>query len=114
MGTGAVDLAAANASTDSDLLNITSGNFTKGTGSVFTFDFWGMGSTGWHKLADWTGTTTFTDGDFNATNLTSGLSGSFTSAVFLNVVPEPSTFAMLLGGGAAMLAFQRARRRRRN
>jgi len=36
------------------------------------------------------------------------------SAVFLNVVPEPSTFAMLLGVGVMLLAFQRARRRCRN
>ena len=50
---------------------------------------------------DWTSATTFVSGDFVASNLASGLSGTFTvdsgtSALYLNVVPEPSS--ALLGG----------------
>jgi hypothetical protein len=62
-----------------DLLNITgvSGNFTKGTGSVFRFDFQGSTATGTFKLVDWVGTTAFTIADFSYTNLGPGLKGSF-------------------------------------
>jgi hypothetical protein len=70
------ELGAANAA---DLLNITgaSGNFTKGTGSVFRFDFQGSTATGTFKLVDWVGTTGFTIADFSYTNLGPGLKGSF-------------------------------------
>ena len=62
-----------------DLLNITgvSGNFTKGTGSVFRFDFQGSTATGTFKLVDWVGTTAFIIADFSYTNLGPGLKGSF-------------------------------------
>jgi hypothetical protein len=70
------ELGAANAA---DLLNITgaSGNFTKGTGSVFRFDFQGSTATGTFKLVDWVGTTGFTIADFSYTNLGPSLKGSF-------------------------------------
>jgi hypothetical protein len=70
------ELGAANTA---DLLNITgaSGNFTKGTGSVFRFDFQGSTATGTFKLVDWVGTTGFTIADFSYTNLGPGLKGSF-------------------------------------
>ena len=70
------ELGAANAA---DLLNISgaSGNFTKGTGSVFRFDFQGSTATGTFKLVDWVGTTGFTIANFSYTNLGPGLKGSF-------------------------------------
>jgi fibronectin-binding autotransporter adhesin len=74
----------------SDLLNIT-GNFVKGTGSSFSFDFAGTGSLGWYKLADWTTGTTFAASNFAASNLPSGMSGTFTvdntsSALYIEVI----------------------------
>ena len=59
----------------SDSLNITAGNFNKGTGSSWTFDFAGTGARGWYKLVDWSGTSNFSASDFVITNLTYGLSG---------------------------------------
>lgn len=52
----------------SDLLNIT-GDFTKGSGSAFRFDFRGYTGLGTYKLVDWTGTTTFSSNDFTYVNL---------------------------------------------
>ena len=117
LGSAATTLALANTTPGlSDLLNITgAGNdFLKGTGSSFTFDFATGGATGWYKLVDWTSTTTFVDTDFVATNLGSGLTGEFTvdsgtSALYLNVIPEPNVAALLGGLGTLMLL-----RRRRN
>jgi autotransporter-associated beta strand protein len=98
----------------SDLLNIT-GSFTKGTGTTFTFDFQNGGAEGWYKLVDWTVGSTFTATDFVATNLGSGLTGNFTvdggtSALYLNVVPEPSTWA-LIGLGLTTVVILRRRAR---
>jgi hypothetical protein len=96
----------------SDLLNIT-GSFTKGTGTTFTFDLQNGGAQGWYKLVDWTVGSTFAGTNFAATNLGSGLSvGSFvvdgaTSALYLNVVPEPSTWALLAFGLAAVVILRR-------
>ncbi len=113
LGTAAADLASANAATDSDLLDIAGGDFVKGTGTIWTFDFQNSGEQGWYKLVDWTGATAFLDGDFAATNLASGLTGTFTvdsttSALYLNVVPEPGAGVLLLSGlGAQLLARRR-------
>jgi fibronectin-binding autotransporter adhesin len=114
LGSAASTLALANTTPGlSDLLNITGGNdFLKGTGSSFTFDFAGGGMTGWYKLVDWTGTSDFVASNFFATNLDTGLTGTFTvdsstSALYLNVVPEPR--AALLGG-LGLLALLRRRR----
>jgi len=115
LATAAATLALANSTPGlSDLLNITgSGNdFIKGTGTSFTFDFVNGGTVGWYKLVDWESTTTFGASDFSATNLSSGLTGAFTvdsgtSALYLNVIPEPS--AALLGG-LGVLALLRRRR----
>lgn len=111
LGTAGLSLGASGTS---DLLNLT-GSFTKGTGATFAFDFLGGGQEGWYKLVDWTVGTTFLAGDFSATNLGSGLSGTFTvdnatSALYLNVIPEPSTFALVaLGLGAAGFLRRRVR-----
>ncbi len=100
----------------SDLLAIT-GDFTKGTGSSFAFDFLGTGTQGWYKLVDWSGTTAFAGTDFSAANLGSGLSGSFTvdsgtSALYLEVVPEPTTVALLTLSGIGLAGHVIRRRRR--
>ena len=114
LGLSAADLAgAASGLSTQDLLEITAGNFFKGTsGGNWIFDFAGTGEVGWYQLVDWTGITNFAAGDYTATNLASGLSGTFmvdgtTSALYLNVVPEPRT---ALIGGLGLLAMLRRRR----
>ena len=59
-----------------DLLNIT-GNFVKGSGSVFAFDLGGLGGAGTSTLVQWTGSTTFSASDFTATNVPVGLNAAF-------------------------------------
>lgn len=114
LGVSAADLTLADTTGTRDLLNITGtgSDFIKGTGSTFTFDFANTGETGFYKLVDWTGTSDFVDGDFTATNLASGLSGSFivdsgTTALYLNVIPEPR--AALLGGIGMLFLLRRRR-----
>jgi len=114
LGTPSINLAAANIGGTRDLLDITGAgsDFLKGTGSSWTFNFAGTGAAGWYKLVDWAGTTTFSQGDFSVTNLTTGLTGSFvvdsgTSALYLNVVPEPG--AALLGGIGMIFLLRRRR-----
>jgi autotransporter-associated beta strand protein len=116
LGTSASTLSLANSGLSTqDLLNITGGgsDFLKGSGSSFTFDFANGGAVGYYKLVDWAGTTTFVGGDFVATNLLSGLTGTFivdsgTSALYLNVVPEPNVAALI--GGFGILGLLRRRR----
>lgn len=114
LGVSSVNLAAADVGGTRDLLDLTGtgSDFLKGSGSGWTFDFAGTGATGWYKIVDWTGTTTFGASDFTALNLPTGLSGSFTvdnstSALYLNVVPEPTSAAI---GGLGLLALLRRRR----
>jgi autotransporter-associated beta strand protein len=114
LGSASADLGTANLGSNNDLLRIaaTGGDFLKGSGSAFTFDFANSGSAGYYKLVDWDGSSTFSATDFMASNLASGLSGDFimdpsTSALYLNVIPEPST-ALL--GALGMLALLRRRR----
>lgn len=97
----------------SDLLNIT-GSFLGTPGNLWAFDFAGSGAVGWYKLVDWTVGTSFSAGDFTATNLASGLTGSFTvdnttSALYLQVIPEPSSALLIL---SALGVFLLARRKR--
>jgi len=114
LGTAAATLTLADTTGTRDLLNLTgAGNdFQRGTGSGFTFDFANSGAVGWYKIVDWASTTTFVASDFTATNIAGGLTGTFTvdsgtSALYLNVIPEPSS-ALL--GGLGMLALLRRRR----
>jgi autotransporter-associated beta strand protein len=84
----------------SDLLALTgAGRFLKGTGPAWTFDFANTGDLGWYKLAEWTGgSTTFDSVDFQGTNLAGGYTGQFDiqgDALYVQVVPEPSTYALL-------------------
>jgi len=103
----------------SDLLAITGGNdFLQGTGSTFTFDFAGTGDFGWYKLVDWAGgSTTFDALDFEGVNLAGVYTSDFViqdSALYVNVVPEPSTYALLAVGASLVGAHAVRRRRTRN
>jgi autotransporter-associated beta strand protein len=106
------ELGAGNTS---DLLNIT-GDFLKNTtaGSVFRFDFLAGTAIGTFKLTDWTGTTGFSASDFSYTNLGVGNTGTFAFNgsqldFIVTVIPEPSTYAMLIGG-LGLMAYLRRRR----
>ncbi len=114
LGAGGPSLASLGTS---DLLAITGSgsDFIKGSGSTFTFDFAGTGAAGWYKLVDWDGTTGFVAGDFFASNLSPSVtSATFTvdlgtSALYLQVIPEPTMVGALAMGAVALLA-RRARR----
>jgi autotransporter-associated beta strand protein len=104
------ELGAANAS---DHL-LVGGDFLKGTGSDFVFDFQSGASTGTFVLVKWGGGTDFTATDFSYINLGSGLTGTFAfvgNQLEFSAVPEPSTYAAIIGVSA--LGFALVRRRRR-
>jgi len=106
------DLGGSNTS---DLANI-AGNFTKGSGAAFRFDLGNATTQGSYTLASWTGSTTFSAGDFSYTNLGGGNTGTFDvvgSSLVLTVVPEPTTTVGLIASGVAGL-FAARRGRRRN
>lgn len=105
--------ASASSSTDwrfelgtgnsSDLLDIT-GNFTKGGGDFFRFDFLGSAFQGVFDLVTWSVGTSFAAGDFSYTNLGGGLTGSFSitgNTLQFTAVPEPTgaVAGLLLGLG---------------
>ena len=113
---GAAGLAQGSPGT-SDLLALTGAKqFIKGTGASWTFDFANTGDLGWYKLAEWTGgSTTFASLDFQGTNLAGGYTGQFdvqADAIYVNVVPEPSTYALIALAGLALVARGVVRRRR--
>lgn len=104
------ELGAANAA---DLLNIT-GDFVKNTaaGSVFRFDFMGSTSTGNFTIVDWSVSTSFLASDFSYTGLGGGNTGTFAfsgSSLQFNVVPEPSTLALLAASLTTLMVFRRRR-----
>ncbi|MFM7242913.1 MAG: autotransporter-associated beta strand repeat-containing protein, partial [Planctomycetaceae bacterium] len=105
------DLGAANAS---DLASIT-GDFTKGTGSSFGFDFGNATTLGTYTLASWTGTTSFVGGDFSYTNLGGGNTATFDvigNSLVLSVIPEPTmTVSGLAFVVAGLVAARRGSRR---
>lgn len=100
LGTAQPTLALANVGGTRDLLDI-NGNFLRGTGSSWNFDFANTGSLGWYKIVDWTGITDFVPADFTFTNLAPSLSAVFhidptTSALYVEVIPEPGTLLTLV------------------
>ena len=106
------DLSTSNAS---DLVSIT-GNFTKGTGTAFRFDLGSATSQGIYTLASWTGSTTFSAGDFSYANLGGANTGTFDvvgSSLVLTIVPEPTTtLGLIVSGVAGLFAARRGRRRK--
>jgi fibronectin-binding autotransporter adhesin len=105
------DLGTSNTS---DLASI-AGSFTKGTGTAFRFDLGNATTQGTYTLASWTGSTTFSAGDFSYTNLGGGNTGTFDivgSSLVLTIVPEPTTTVGLMASVVAgLMAVRRGRRR---
>jgi len=94
----------------SDKLTIT-GAFTKGTGSTFLFNFNDVGAQSMTYTLLTFGSTTFADASgFSAT----GVAGTFAivgnSLTFTAVIPEPSTYATILGALALGGVVYRRRR----
>jgi len=120
LGIAQATLALANTGGTRDLLDITSGNFLKGSGSSFVFDFAGTGWGGWYKLVDWTGTTNFSVTDFSAININPVVTSySFhidngpgsTTALYIHMIPEAQVWALLSALlGALVVIRQRLRK----
>jgi fibronectin-binding autotransporter adhesin len=113
LGAAGLTLAAPG---DSDFLSV-GGDFLRGNdGSAWTFDFAGTGDLGWYKLVEWSGTSDFVPSNFSGVNLGGGFDSNFAiqdDALYVNVVPEPSTYA-LLALAAAGLGAHVVRRRKRS
>lgn len=117
LGTAASTLALANSgSSTQDMLLITGGtsDFLKGTGTGFSFDFGGVSQTGFYKLVNWGGTSTFNGTDFTALNLGGGRTGNFTvdtgtKGLYLEVVPEPVTWTLLAFSLTTVMVLRRRR-----
>lgn len=90
------------------------GDFLKGTGTDFVFDFKSGGTLGTFELVDWTGATSFLASDFSYINLDAAFAGSFAInghqlEFTTTAVPEPATWAALAGAAALGLAVWRRR-----
>lgn len=57
---------------ENDKVVITSGDFLKGSGSSFRFNFRGFSTHGIYTLVEWSGSTTFSAGDFSGVNYGEG------------------------------------------
>lgn len=98
--------AAALGLSEQDLLQV-AGDFSKGTGTTWLFDFLNTGENGWYRLASWQGETNFTSTDFSVVNLGGGRNAEFfidqnSESLYLQVVPEPSLTMLLLLGAAGV------------
>lgn len=91
------------------------GNFLKGDGSVYVFDFLSGATTGDFVLVEWDGATDFTAEDFSYTGLADGFTGTFAidgNQLVFTAVPEPATTAALFGVGVLGAALFRRRVRK--
>lgn len=116
-GGGTLNLGLG-AGTSSDKIAI-NGAFTQGSAGQYTIDFGNGGDLGsTYQLVTFTGGTNFLSGSaFNFVNLAPGLAGSFALSgndltFTTTVIPEPSTYAAILGAGALGMVIYRRRKAR--
>ena len=103
------DLGADNASSDSIAIT---GAFTKGSGSIFAFNFTDIGATASFTYTLLTfDSTDFSAGDFSATGVAGTFGMDANSLTFtVSAIPEPSASAALLGALVLTGAVWRRRR----
>ncbi len=98
----------------SDRIDLT-GVFVMGLDGAYTFDFLGGGYDGGvYTLLNFNGHTFTSASQFSYTNLGAGLNGEFSisnDSLVFTVIPEPQTWALLIGG--SLVAFMARRRFRR-
>lgn len=106
------NIADLGVSATSDKLALGTGVLTEGSGTIFVFDFLGTGAVNNTYTLLTFNSTNFSVGDFTYTNLASGLSGDFilnSGNLQFQIVPEPSSFLMVLAAFGMMLWRQRRR-----
>lgn len=94
---------------------VLAGDFLRGSGSNFVFDFGNGGLLGqtYTLISGFTGTN-FDASDFSYVNLGGGLSGTFAlqaNTLTFTTIPEPATGVLVIGGLLAAALFRRLRRR---
>lgn len=92
---------------------VINGNFTRGTGSTFQFDFMNsVPASGTYTLVDWSGSTDFLFSNFSYTGLSGAYAGSFFtingSQLDFTAVPEPTSALAGLLITAGLLRRRRA------